>query len=294
MKITNKHELPEVFVRFLENDPYSKGESDFSVTELIDSPQISCLKHEHSSEIETDVSDSMFQLLGTAVHNVLQIAADEDDIVEDRIYVGMDGYIIGGQPDLIVTDTVGACVHDYKVTSVGSYQFNPDGKEEWHKQLNIYGWMVKEVYALDVDGLVVHTILRDWSSTALGRSSNYPEHSVMTIEIPRWEHDETEQYLKDRLKLHSEARKGNVPECSVEEMWERPTRYAVVEKTKDGSWRKRASVVLDDERAAYSVLGTKDTGKARVETRPGQRVRCESWCEVSQWCPQYKRYKSDE
>ena len=54
MKITNKHNLPELVVNALTFDTYSRGESDISITQLIDSPRISLLERQHSDEIEQD------------------------------------------------------------------------------------------------------------------------------------------------------------------------------------------------------------------------------------------------
>ena len=57
MKYTNKHNLPESFVDFATNDKYSKGNSDISVTTLIDSPRIRLMKEQHKNDIQEDVID---------------------------------------------------------------------------------------------------------------------------------------------------------------------------------------------------------------------------------------------
>ena len=55
--ITNKHGLPDALVRAVQNDPYSAGQSDISVTALIDAPQRRVLKRKHDKEITVDVSE---------------------------------------------------------------------------------------------------------------------------------------------------------------------------------------------------------------------------------------------
>ena len=57
MNITNNHNLPQSFVNFARNDKYSKGQSDISVTTLIDSPRVRLLREAKSSEMTSDAAD---------------------------------------------------------------------------------------------------------------------------------------------------------------------------------------------------------------------------------------------
>ena len=74
MKYTNKHNIPDEVIRALKNDNYSKGDADISATGLLQPPQIRILNNEHEDEITTDVSDRIWILLGTSVHNILEKA----------------------------------------------------------------------------------------------------------------------------------------------------------------------------------------------------------------------------
>jgi hypothetical protein len=68
---TNKHNLPESFVRAVKVDRHiTRG--DISVTTLIDAPQIRQLKRKY--DVVEDVSDRVWALMGTAVHHVLELA----------------------------------------------------------------------------------------------------------------------------------------------------------------------------------------------------------------------------
>jgi hypothetical protein len=60
--LTNKYGAPDVFLRAVENDPYSKGEADFSATELLKPPQIVRLHKEHGDKVVTDVRDEWWKL----------------------------------------------------------------------------------------------------------------------------------------------------------------------------------------------------------------------------------------
>lgn len=48
MKYTNKFNLPDGLARAVMNDPYSKGDADFSVTELLDPPQLTQFRKPHA------------------------------------------------------------------------------------------------------------------------------------------------------------------------------------------------------------------------------------------------------
>ena len=59
MKITNKTNLPQAFVDFARSDKYSKGQSDISVTSLIDSPKVRIMKEHFHDDMEVDAVDMM-------------------------------------------------------------------------------------------------------------------------------------------------------------------------------------------------------------------------------------------
>lgn len=74
MKWTNKGNFPDAVVKAITNDSYSKGNADFSVTELISPPQIKVLQKLHATELVKDVSENIWMLFGTSMHNMLQEA----------------------------------------------------------------------------------------------------------------------------------------------------------------------------------------------------------------------------
>jgi len=74
MKYTNIHGYPEAIVKAMENDDYSKGKADYSVSSLNTPPRILHLMSRHAKELKLDVSDNMFALFGTAIHYILEKA----------------------------------------------------------------------------------------------------------------------------------------------------------------------------------------------------------------------------
>jgi hypothetical protein len=74
---------------------------------------------------------------------------------------------------------------------------------------------------------------------------------------------------------------GTLPECSPDEMWEKPSTWAI---KKEGGVR------------AKSVHSTKEEAEVNltkgyfIEHRPGERTRCKSYCQVSKFCSQHQTY----
>jgi hypothetical protein len=57
------------------------------------------------------------------------------------------------------------------------------------------------------------------------------------------------------------------------------------------AWAKRAVRVFDTRKEAEDNITKADLS---VEERPGSSVRCESYCRVSSFCPQYTRIRAKQ
>jgi hypothetical protein len=69
-------------------------------------------------------------------------------------------------------------------------------------------------------------------------------------------------------------------------MWEKPTMWAV---RKIGN--KRATTVCLTEDQADAKI--EELGKGyEIEVRPGERTRCANFCQVRDFCEQWKEYNS--
>jgi hypothetical protein len=71
-------------------------------------------------------------------------------------------------------------------------------------------------------------------------------------------------------------------------MWEKETVYAL---KKDGA--VRAKSLHNSLEEAEEALETAGKGFF-IETRPGERTRCASYCQVSQFCKQYQTYLEEK
>ena len=63
MIITNQTNLPEPVFLSLTHSDYSKGDSNRSVTQLIDSPRVRILRKEHESQLTEDAADMVLSLI---------------------------------------------------------------------------------------------------------------------------------------------------------------------------------------------------------------------------------------
>jgi hypothetical protein len=290
MSKQNKYNLPDIFIRAINTNKYTKGDADFSVTEIIDSPRISRMRHIYGDEIKKDYYDSIYPLLGTAIHSILEENKTDNDIAEERLYINVDGKTLSGQIDLQVKDGNGYHVYDFKTTSAISISYNPEGKDEWSNQLNCYATLVEESTGRDVKSIGVWAILRDWSKMNAEKRKNYPKAPVILINIPLWDRQERLDYIRTRVLKHSMVvdidDESLLPECTKEERWGSDRTFAVFNYTKAGSERSRATRVFDDVNEAER-FAKENGGPYRIETREGRNSRCESWCEFSEKCSQH-------
>lgn len=280
MKLTNKLNLPQPLVKAVANDGYSKGDCDISVTSLLKPPQIVQLEKRHEEEIEEDVSDRIWSLVGQSIHGILE-RAEETAIAERRLYVEVDGWRIGGQMDRFVLKE--GLLQDYKVTSV--YKVRDGIPEDFAKQLNIYAHILR-ANGEEVKKLEIVAILRDWSKNAVEREEGYPEHQVAVLDVPIIPDDEVLSFMKERVKAHKEAvslPSEQLPPCTKEDRWAKPDVWAIMKGN-----NKRAAKLCYSEEAAQVALETAGKGHD-IEYREGVSTRCEKYCPVKKFCSQYKK-----
>ena len=332
MKLTNEYGAPDEIVKAIQNDSYTKGGADFSVTELIKPPQIRRLWSEHEEDISVDVNDEMFKLLGTAVHGLLDSAPkckqcdgtgewwlgldaypsdipttiwekfkvwsrlggdscvpcdscdgtgviDDGKIREKRFYADHNDTTISGAIDLI--DPTHGVVTDYKVTS--AYSVKKGLKEDWERQLNLYAWLLRQ-NDMAVNKLQIVAICRDWMKSRVGKY-DYPDSMVVVLSVPIWRDGRQDDYVDQRVRVHTQE--STIP-CTPEERWARGAYQ--VNPTHSGGGKPRS---FDTMREAADYINKKKTGSYRVVDGDAKYVRCESWCEVAPFCPQWKGDKGD-
>lgn len=287
MKLTNKHNIPQTFVNVLDRPTYSRGKANLSVTQLINSPKIVALTKKFEDELEQDVSEMVWSIFGSAVHQVLEHGRDENHLVEERLHAEVDGWKISGAIDLQIVHPDGIDIRDYKTVSAWSVM---NEKIEWEYQLNIYAWLVQTVKNVPVKSLGIVAIIRDWSRREAAKNPDYPQAPIREIPINLWGMLERKKFISDRIHAHAACEfeietDGNLPDCTPGEMWEKPTVWAV--KKLGGA---RAKSVHPTHQEALEALA-KSGRDYEIEVRPGSRTRCETFCPVSNYCQQWREFQ---
>ena len=281
MKITNKQNLPAPLVALLSRNYYSKGASQYSVTEIMSPPKIRRLREQYDAEMEIDVTKMIASQLGTFMHGKLEAKEGEGYHNEERIFTEVDGVVISGAIDLQQVVDGGVVIIDYKFVKAWSVK---QGKTDWETQLNIYKWLVESVKRVPVKGLQICAIIKDYAP--YDTSEGYPEAEAIMIDVPMWDAVKTEAYVRQRLEMHRHARMAHdfgeeLQPCSDEERWMTETVYAT---KKEG---RKSAIRLFKTIEEATELAEKEKGY--VEIRKGEPKRCTGdFCGVSKWCSQYQ------
>ena len=311
MKITNEQRLPKAVVHAVTTDRYEAGDGDVSCTTLIAPAQAFQLTNEHKDEIVEDAVDRIWSMMGSAVHYVLENAVmdlkakgeyTDKHISERRFYWTVGGKRISAQIDLYEDGEL----NDFKLTSVWAIKDAVlNGKDDWTAQLNIQRYlMVKN--DLPVDKLFIVAIARDWNRSGALRDPQYPPRAVR-INIPVWSMEKTEAYIQTRIN----ALYSPVPVlCTPDECWESPSKYVLMKKGRKSALRVMES---EDQAIGYATennwttmepTGEKDAAgfdvlkpvllsAYYVEVRPGERKRCQGYCDAAPFCQQWMDWKQE-
>jgi hypothetical protein len=271
-----------VIKNLIDRDDYTKGAAHLSVTQLISPPRIRILRQQHDAEVEIDAASSLWQLVGKAMHKVLEGGADEGHVAEERLFATVNGVCISGQMDL---QQAGGAVpsltlNDWKYTSVWALK---QAKDEWDQQLNMYAELSR-LNNRNPTRLTVTAILRDWSRAEAERNPSYPQAPIQVVDIPIWTNDVAKGYMRSRIEAHLAAQRAAdfgeaLPMCTKEERWERGDKFAVMKRG-----GKRALKVYDTAIEATLHPNFEQAGLL-VEHRPGEPIRCKGdYCHSLRWC----------
>lgn len=288
MRITNKLNLPQSIVNALQSD-YQYKDHQFSATTILQGIKSFLLMKRHSNEIEMDASEGLNMLLGTAVHNLLEGHAAENELTEDymKAWIPNTLYAVSGKYDLYNLETKE--LTDYKTCTIWKIKFKDF--DEWKKQLLIYAWMLREL-GIDVAKGRITAWIKDYSKSdyklAQLKGEYYPEAAIINIDFYFEEKDffEIENWLIKRfqqIQNYEYLSDDDIPICSEEERWNSGTKYAVMKGN-----NVRAVKVFDNENEAKEFAKTNND--YRVEERKGIDRKCVDYCNACKFCNYYKEH----
>lgn len=282
MKITNNLNLPSPFVDAVKRE-YEYKEKRYSVTSLLKGFREIILTRRHFDEMEQDVSESIWLILGNAVHKVLENSNEaKDELKEEKIaYTFENGYTLSGQQDLYSESL--KRITDYKTGSV--WKVIKDDFDDYRTQVLDYGLLFRKL-GFECDNAEIVMILKDWSKSKAKFDFNYPQSPVY---IKHFDFDDKDFELEEKriIDKFNELDKLNVlpddelPLCSKEERWASEDKWAVMKKG-----RKTAVKVCSSESEAQEMI---DSGKGdSIEFRAGEDKKCMEYCQCCKFCSYYK------
>jgi len=280
LKVTNVMNLPEAFVNAVHLEKHNEP-GTLSATTLLNGIKQIILRDRHWDEIEEDVADHVYALFGQAVHSLLE-EEGEHEFTEEKMAFEMDGIVITGRIDNYNMDT--GVISDYKNITAWKVIFK-DFKD-WNRQGLIYAWLlIKNSFKAQTCRFIA--FMKDHSKRDAKRDSSYPQKPVYVHQFNVDENGlaEIEAFLKGKITEYKrcvELSDDEIPPCTPEERWDKPTKYAV---KKEGN--KRAYKVLDTLADAEKLAAEMGKGYS-VETRLGESIRCMDYCSCNKFCNYYR------
>lgn len=315
MKYTNKHGVPDGLFRAITSSDYDPSKSQWNVislTALLDSPKVRMLKIRHWQEAEEDAMDCIARFIGTSVHDKIAMAnrnAQTESLSEERLYLNCetfevhtatpgkrvkeqdwyneDVWFISMQFDsYLQPDDKTGILEDYKTTSAWTMVFDKDGKPGWEEQLNIEAYVLRKI-GFPVTALRNNLLFKDWSeSQARKNGANYPQVPFTTINHKIWTDEQVEQYVRFRLRSHTDKVNlpdDEIPECTTDERWAKATTWAVM---KEGRVSAVKVCYSKNEAEGRAREEAHKTGKEifDVVERKGEDIRCQRYCSFKNFC----------
>lgn len=284
-----------------ESTKHYRSLGDYSATQLIDAPRPVALRKRYGHLTTPTLKQQIASFIGTAIHkhferNLRLVNAKHPDYMLERSVtvpvflpedISYEDYrLVSGTFDILHKEQD---IYDVKTVNVWKTVFDPQ-LTEWHRQQNIYAWLLRQ-RGIEIKSINIIAIYKDWLRQNALRDPQYPQEQVMQYNLRLWSEEEQYHYIVDRLQTHvrcENLKDDDLPDCTKEDMWERDKTVYAIMKNKES---KRAMKLCDTlEDAAKAVHSLKVTADSFVECRPAKRVRCEDWCEVSQYCKQWNRH----
>lgn len=281
MRYTNKFNLPQAFVKACSVERHNKG-GRISATTLNKGTKEIILSDRHWDELEADVSDSIWAIFGTAIHDIFE-KSEDNNFHEEDFFEEIDGMTVTGRVDSF--DLENGVIYDWKSASVYKVQFRDFA--DWKRQGLTYAWLITR-QGLTVNKCRFVALLKDHSKTKASVDPSYPQSPVFTYEFDVTEDDlkATEERIRAKIADIKQARAlkdDEIAPCTKEERWADDDKYAVM---KDG--RKTALRVFDNEEDAERYISSVG-GNLRIEHREAVSRKCSGYCPCKEFCSFYKK-----
>lgn len=215
--------------------------------------------------------------------------------LEQRMFRQFEGYTIGGKYDAI-TDGI---VNDTKSTSAFSWVFG-GRTADYQLQMSLYRWIDSAGFLdaectqpfkprITEDYGQINFVFTDWQKMQAKTNPGYPQRRVEQKSIQLLSLDETEAYVREKLRLFEKFRKApepEIPECTPEELWQSDPVFKYYKDPNNITGRSTKN--FDNLADAYAFKAEKG-GAGTIITVPGKPKRCE-YCAAFDACSQKDQF----
>lgn len=265
---------------------------------------------------KVDISDRLAARLGTAVHTAVEVAwlysrvkalrelgypdsvidkirlnPDEpgenpefDIYIEQRTNKAVGNWVVSGKFDFVYNGRVA----DVKTTQVYNW-IKGSNDEKYRIQGSIYRWLNPEIITDDfIDVMMLFT---DWKALNAKVDSEYPKRNMLVRTLPLMSIPETERWINARLanlERYMKANQKDMPECTPDELWMKPPKYAYYKNPKS----TRATRVYDTPQEANAHRARDGIPGSVVSARPSEPKYCR-YCPGRPICLQAERYVAE-
>ena len=288
MKVTNRMDLPAALVNAVSVERHNK-EGSYSATTLLKGVKETLLQERHWDEMTTDAADSIWAVWGTAVHAIFEQQQD-NNFKEEYFETEVNGLKITGRVDSY--DLNSEILYDFKTASV--YKILKREFKDWHRQGLICAWLMRKA-GLNVKRCIFIALLKDHSKTKAKTDATYPQSPTFTYTFDVTEEDlhDIEDFITQKvnaIKYNHDMPDDEISECTAEERWCDPPKYAVMKKG-----RKSAVKLFDDENMAVSFAKLQpEQEKIYLQERPPVSRKCSDYCACHEFCNFWKQEQQEQ
>jgi hypothetical protein len=316
---------------WLASDDYDLkfDENTYSVTTLLQPVRSVVLSRKlksNSIDVVADLADIIPSRLGSAVHTAVEVAWMENR-QKAMLKLGMPQHVIDrirvnpDRPDKVIHEEEPIDVYIEQRAKMeilpgiflsGKFDTVESGRVKDVKTTKVYSWIMgsndhrymmqgSQYRMLNPDIITddfmdVEYLFTDWSKWDAAKGGDYPPFRVMTKTLKLLPIEETKAFVTRQITLLEKLKdvpQEELPECTPEELWQDPAKYAYF-RNREGS---RATKLYDTLQEAQQHMSM-DAANPKIKTvgkidyRPAEPTFCK-YCDAISACTQAERFIAD-
>lgn len=194
-------------------------------------------------------------------------------------------------------DTVDKILYYPRICNVFHAE-KPEMRDTWVRESNVQAAILR-ANGFEVSAIKAIMLFKDWNQgraeADIDGKTGYPQKQVEVISLPVNNPDKVNKFITARVAQHLRLEHGDIAKCSPSDRWETATEYAVV---RPASTRLAKETVVkrtftETEANTWLAKHRDRYTNGIVKKKPGRSKRCEGYCPVAQYCPQWKEIKAN-